>query len=173
MKYAHYDEKTGKLLGWYDKKIHKDIPKPYLEVSDEDWKEAIKNNFNYVDIENKTLGKKDFRSLDELKIVKKAEIENAYEDAIQKPIEFNGHTFQADNKSQNTITKIIVSALDTFKTEWLDINNIPITMTLEDLKALAQNIIDREQILFKKKINLKQQLKQATSKEEVEQIKFK
>ena len=40
MKYANIDER-GAVLGWYDPAIHKAIPTPYVEVSDETWRKAI------------------------------------------------------------------------------------------------------------------------------------
>ena len=60
MKYAHLEEKTSKLLGWYDDSIHSEIPTPNIEASKKVWQEAININANcYED------GKfiiKDFRS---------------------------------------------------------------------------------------------------------------
>lgn len=46
MKYAHIEEKTNKILGWYDTTIHKNIPTPNVEVSEEEWKIAISINAN-------------------------------------------------------------------------------------------------------------------------------
>jgi len=61
MKYAHYNKTNGKLLGWYDKKIHKSIPKPNIGIRNEDWKIALNNEYNFVDAEAKRLSFKDFR----------------------------------------------------------------------------------------------------------------
>lgn len=64
MKYAHLEENTNKLLGWYDDSIHSEIPTPNIEVSEEVWQEAININANcYED------GKfiiKDFRTDEEI-----------------------------------------------------------------------------------------------------------
>ena len=50
MKILHYNKNTGKILGWYDENIHKRIPTPNIEVSDEGWKQALKDNANaYMD----------------------------------------------------------------------------------------------------------------------------
>ena len=32
MIYLHYDEETGKFLGWYDDEFHNDVPSPTVEV---------------------------------------------------------------------------------------------------------------------------------------------
>ncbi len=39
MKYAHIE--GTKILGWYDKEIHEDIPEPNIEVEDDEWQQAI------------------------------------------------------------------------------------------------------------------------------------
>ena len=64
MKYAHLEKETSKLLGWYDDKIHKTIPTPNIEVSDEVWQEAINQNANVY--ENNKFIVKDFRSDEEI-----------------------------------------------------------------------------------------------------------
>ena len=46
MKYANIENRTNKLLGWYDKKIHLEIPTPNIEVTDEVWQEALNINAN-------------------------------------------------------------------------------------------------------------------------------
>ena len=46
MKYAHLEQDTNKLLGWYSDDIHSDIPTPNTEVTDEVWQEAININAN-------------------------------------------------------------------------------------------------------------------------------
>lgn len=46
MKYAHIE--NTKLLGWYDKDIHQNIPTPNIEVSDEQWQIALDNGHNKI-----------------------------------------------------------------------------------------------------------------------------
>lgn len=46
MKYANIENRTNKLLGWYDKEIHLEIPTPNIEVTDEVWQEALNINAN-------------------------------------------------------------------------------------------------------------------------------
>ena len=55
MKYAHYDKNTKRLLGYYDDEIHNDIPEPNIEISDEEWREALNKNANSVDVKNQKL----------------------------------------------------------------------------------------------------------------------
>ena len=60
MKYANIENRTNKLLGWYDKEIHLEIPTPNIEVTDEVWQEAINIIANYY--ENGKFIVKDFRT---------------------------------------------------------------------------------------------------------------
>ncbi|RAZ38047.1 hypothetical protein [Campylobacter hyointestinalis] len=53
MKYAHYNEITKELLGYYDSEIHETIPTPNIEISDEAWQEAISINATHVKPETK------------------------------------------------------------------------------------------------------------------------
>ena len=52
MKFAHYDKKTFKLLGWYDNELHQSIPKPNIKITDNEWKKALSINANCIDKEN-------------------------------------------------------------------------------------------------------------------------
>ena len=64
MKYANIENGTNKLLGWYDKEIHPEIPTPNIEVTDEVWQEAININANCY--ENNKFIVKDFRTEEEI-----------------------------------------------------------------------------------------------------------
>ena len=60
MKYVNIENGTNKLLGWYDKEIHLEIPTPNIEVTDEVWQEALNINANCY--ENGEFILKDFRT---------------------------------------------------------------------------------------------------------------
>ena len=62
MKYAYIE--NNKILGWYDDDIHDIIPTPNIEVSDEQWKEAININANCY--EDRKFIVKDFRTVEEI-----------------------------------------------------------------------------------------------------------
>lgn len=47
MKYANYD-KNFWLVGFYDDKIHDEIPAPNVKLSDEEWKAALNSGANFV-----------------------------------------------------------------------------------------------------------------------------
>lgn len=64
MKIAHINE-NNKLLGWYDKKINTLIPTPNIEVTDEQWQNAINNGHNKVNSDG-TTEFFDFRTKEEI-----------------------------------------------------------------------------------------------------------
>ena len=47
MKYAHIDE-NNKLLGFYDNEVHSEIPEPKIQLTEEQWKNALDNNHNKI-----------------------------------------------------------------------------------------------------------------------------
>ena len=75
MKYANIEQNTNKLLGWYDKRIHLEIPTPNIEVTDEVWQEALNINANCY--ENGEFICKDFRT-DEEKEKQRVQNINSY-----------------------------------------------------------------------------------------------
>ncbi len=111
MKYAHYDETTTKILGWYDKDIHKTIPKPNIEVTNSVWEKALDVGANAV--EGDALIVKDFRTPSEIEEDKLKSIQNAIQstldneakakgyDSILSACSYAGHTnpFQAEGQA--------------------------------------------------------------------------
>ena len=71
MKYAHLEENTNKLLGWYSDEIHSEIPTPNIEVTDEVWQEALNINANCY--ENGEFIVKDWRTAEEIEAEKLAQ----------------------------------------------------------------------------------------------------
>jgi len=169
MKIAHYDETNGKLLGWYDNNIHKNIPTPNIKVSDEAWKQAININANFID-KNGVLSKKDFRTLEQLKDSKLKELASSYSNSIQQNIDYLDTTFQADKASQDLIASnlSVGSVPDGFY--WKDLDNNNVQMSYEDLQGLAAAIQARGLINFSKYQDLKSQANSAATVEELEEI---
>lgn len=64
MKYAHLEQDTNKLLGWYSNDIHSNIPTPNIEVTEKVWQEALSINANCY--ENWEFIVKDFRTDEEI-----------------------------------------------------------------------------------------------------------
>ena len=167
MKYAHYDETNGKLLGWYDKEIHKEIPTPNIEVNETDWQIAIDNNCNYVDADTNIMSIKDFRTFEQLQAVKLRELESAYNNANQEDIEYLDTTFQADKYSQNLIVSVLSAGSVPDEFFWLDTTNNQVTMTYGDLQGLSLAILARSQTNFVKYQDLKSQVNTAATIDEL------
>ncbi len=70
MKYAHLEENTNKILGWYSDDIHLEIPTPNIEVDEKVWQEALKINANCY--ENGKFIVKDFRTPEEIEAYEKS-----------------------------------------------------------------------------------------------------
>jgi hypothetical protein len=65
MRYAHIEEETGRLLGWYSHDVHGDnIPTPNVEVEESVWQSAININANCY--EEDLFIVKDFRTQAEI-----------------------------------------------------------------------------------------------------------
>lgn len=109
-------------------------------------------------------------TLDELKQQRKNETQISYEASLESPIMYMNRTFQADRKSQTTISNVIVSAPIGFETDWFDIDNIPLHVTLDEIKGLAQAILARGQVLFINKKTIESQIDNATTESELNSI---
>lgn len=48
MKKATYNS-NGEYTGFYDDKIHENIPNPYIELTEEQWQQALSKNYRVVD----------------------------------------------------------------------------------------------------------------------------
>ena len=81
MKYANIENGTNKLLGWYDKEIHLEIPTPNIEVTDEVWQEALNINANCY--ENGEFIRKDFRTDEQREQQRIQEIETKCNQVIE------------------------------------------------------------------------------------------
>jgi len=170
MKYAHHNETNGKLLGWYDSEIHETIPTPNIEVNETDWQIAINKNYNYVDASTSTLSFKDFSTFEQLQARKLNELEVSYNTANQKDIAYMDAVFQADNKSQDTIAKVLSVGVVPDDFYWNDKANNKVSMVYTDLQGLAVEILSRNQISFDKLQTLKAQVNSATTQAELDAI---
>lgn len=52
-KYAHINSENI-LQGWYDSEMHNTIPTPNIEVTNEQWQNAINNNHNKINSDGST-----------------------------------------------------------------------------------------------------------------------
>lgn len=87
MKYAHLENNTNKILGWYSDDIHSNIPTPNIEVTDKVWQEALNINANCY--EDGKFIVKDFRTDTEIEEARAQNINSYTQSFITKkyPIE--------------------------------------------------------------------------------------
>lgn len=172
MKYAHYNEQTTELLGWYTKDIHEIIPTPNCEVSDIGWQDALNNNYNSINSTTGVLSKVDFRTLAELQEAKVKEIDKAYDSACYADIDYIGVTFQADVESQQLIVNVLSSGSVAADFAWWSKDNNPVAMTYVELQGFSGTILARGQLAFAHKQKLKVDVSGVTTEEELNLIQW-
>ena len=179
MKIVHYDTDTQKVLGWYDKSIHKNIPIPNIEVSDEDWQKAIDTNANYVDVKNKTVSFKDFRTLEEIKTSKISEINGKCKQEIVSGFASSAlgseYIYQSEPVDQINLMGVVLVGQDSlFKCGVKDDKGNIIWSykqhTIAQLQQVLQDGKVHKQGLLQKANTLKTQVANATTVKDVEAI---
>lgn len=179
MKYAHLEKDTNKILGWYDKEIHKTIPTPNVEVKNEVWQEAININANCY--ENNKFIIKDFRTLAEIKNAKENEVNTACEKEIISGFKSDAlgteHNYQSEQIDQLNLIGVVTAGQDDYfkcGVEDADGNVVwnyemhtiaQLQKVLQDGKAVAQ-------VLLQKAKTLKVQVANATTIDEVNAIQW-
>ena len=133
MKYAHLEENTNKILGWYSEDIHSEIPTPNIEVTDEVWQEALNINANCY--ENGEFIVKDFRTDEQKEQIHNINLEIAQ---LRKNA-FQEKYFETIRKNENLLFEHLNKKLDNvlkYKTElskflsqeqlekWLNFNSL-------------------------------------------------
>lgn len=66
MKYAHYNEETKEILGYYDDELHEVIPEPNINLSEEEWQDALSMGATHIK-NNKPIHKENKLSEEEAK----------------------------------------------------------------------------------------------------------
>ena len=113
VKYAHIENGTNKLLGWYTKEIHSKIPTPNIEVTDEVWLEALNTNANcyengefivkdYTTDEQREELNNDFSYIENFEDISKFMLENL--DSIFNIILNNGKQVISNHKGKTIST---------------------------------------------------------------------
>ncbi len=111
-------------------------------------------------------------SLEDEKRFKLQELRSAYISAINANIAYLGTEFQADEKSQDMISKVLSASGGTLPTDffWVDAFNNQVPMTYADLQGLANEILLRGQAAFAKLQTLKAQVNSAATVADVNAI---
>jgi hypothetical protein len=114
------------------------------------------------------------RPLDEVRSEKLAELDRAYDSAIQQPIVYMGHTFQADTDSQDTLTKTLTTLNAVGNVPpgfaWWTADNIAVPMTLAELNGLAMAMLNRGWAAFQNKQAKKEAVRNAQTVDDVNNV---
>jgi len=178
-KYAHLEKDTNKILGWYDKEIHKTIPTPNVEVENDVWKEALNINANTYDEAVQTFVIKDFRTLKELKASKLSSINTSCEAVIVSGFTSSAlgseHIYQSDRDDQINLMGLVTTGKDDLLKCGVDDGDGNITWewkqhTVTQLKAVFDDGAAFKMLQLIKANTLKVQISSATTVEEVNEI---
>jgi len=113
--------------------------------------------------------------VDAVKQDKKISITFDFNAEIQKPITFNNTQFQCDFDSQYKLIKVLtaLSANELPKDfYWVALDNTQVPVTLADLKSIAKLMIIQGWEAFKKLQDLKNQIDDCTTVDEINLIKW-
>ena len=83
-----------------------------------------------------------------VKKAKLTEVTETYNASNQNNIAYMDATFQADYKSQDTLSKVLVAGAVPPDFYWLDITNTKVPMIYAQLQGLAVLLLERNQVNF-------------------------
>ncbi len=168
-----YSVSTG---GFYDSAIHGSaMPVDSVEITEEEHLALLEGQSTGKLIRPDVNGRPELQdppppTLDEVKAVQIAQIDAAYADAIQQPVQYMGTVFQADFDSQDTMTKVLAPGVLPPGFFWLDTNNERVPMTLDDLRGLAGVVLMQGQAAFSTRIALKAAVRAAQDVDDVHAV---
>lgn len=113
--------------------------------------------------------------LENVKQRKIMELKRQRDTAEVEPIEYNGHSFDYDDKARDRINAAII-ALDQQGADaaiaWTTADDNDVTVTAADLRAVIATVAVRSNALHVKYRTLKQQVQECKTMEELEAIKW-
>lgn len=113
------------------------------------------------------------KTLDELKMDKLAALKAERDNKEVEPIEYNGNSFDYDEKARDRINAAIIAlevAGEGASLEWTAADNTDVTVTAADLKGIISAVAVRSNALHVAYRAAKEQVEAAESKEDLEAI---
>lgn len=134
-----------------------------IVISDDDFKNLLsKGPLDTVDVINGAIvitKPADPLLVDRISAI--GRITQAYNEEVEKPIIYNGATFQADSASVSIIAQRLAPGFLPNESFQRDINNINIPFSIDDLRGLQMAINARRDVLFDKWQTLKAAIRDA------------
>ena len=157
--FAHYEQNTKQIIGWYNTDIHakitdgkfdlSSIPTPKMEVSFEGWQAAVNDRHNKVSLSTGTTLEFDFRSTEQKskdsdrsdRFARKASVR-------ESTINFSGDVFQSDEESLKSMATTVVALDEGESVLWRLEDNTEVMVTREGLRqALRLGVLNRNSIM--------------------------
>jgi hypothetical protein len=110
------------------------------------------------------------RILSEVAKAKLTQLKAAYDKAIQQPVQFLSHTFQADTASQQVLTASLAPGAVPAGFAWLDSANVSVPMTFVQLQGLAGVMLAQGYTAFVRLQERKTAVRAAVTVEEVDAV---
>lgn len=111
--------------------------------------------------------------LEVIKQRKITELKYQRDKAEVKPIEYNGHSFDYDDKARDRINSAIIALSITEQPiKWTTADNINVLVTANDLRGVVANVAVRSNELHVKYRELKEHVENCTTKEELDKIQW-
>lgn len=112
--------------------------------------------------------------LEVIKQRKITELKYQRDKAEVEPIEYNGHSFDYDDKARDRINSAIIALSITGQSiEWATADNTNVLVTADDLRAVVANVALRSNELHIKYRELKERVENCTTKEELDKIQWR
>lgn len=108
--------------------------------------------------------------LEVLRQRKIAELKYQRDIAEVQPIEYNGNSYDYDEKARDRINVAIVALGDTGSLSWTTADNKEVTVTGVDLRSVLIEVAKRSIVLHNAYRAAREKVLNATTKEEVEQV---
>ena len=173
-----FDPNTGKYIGEVEAELDEwqtEIAgRPcYKGIANAVWDEppSAEGKTAYITFNGWEL--RDNSTLDELKTQKLTELKTTRDSLEVEPIEYNGHSFDYDDKARERINAAIIAlslqGADA-SIDWTTADNQDVKVTVYDLRAIVAAVAVRSNLLHVAYRKAKAQVEAAQNKEEVETI---
>lgn len=161
MKHAHYDT-NGRILGYYDNTIHKSIPQPSIELTDDEWRDCIDNNGQRrVNVEASKLEMlPPAPTLERAESLARSRVNTARLAAESTPVEVDGVLWQGGYNDVQRLDGARRLAIEAGLADvtFYDANNVGHTMAIADATTLVIQLGARVQQLIAAKQTAYQQI---------------
>lgn len=163
-RYKLYNEETKEVLIAVGDDVEWFIELGYTEIGD------IEKGY---DGKHYLAGYAPTQPLDVIKTAKLAELKTTRDTLETEPIEYNGNHYDYDDKARDRINAAII-ALDISgqSIEWTTADNTNVFVTADDLCGVVANVAVRSNELHIKYRELKKQVENCTTKEELDKIQW-